>query len=285
MPSAPTSSRPELQRTSTWPPTIRVVTDGPNAHKPPVGTQSAASKAKPTPSYFEDDVEDHPEDHFLSPMYEYDDWADDSDDDGEEIEWDAGITDFALFDSDRRRAQEEHDSLPSKWKGFRSEQQAALERAVHRSRAQSAPETTRPPLPMDAVPGLTPDSSPNLKDDLDVESFHGQSSARPVVPSYLTITVTPPDDDDDADVEDSIESDEDLPLSFYINRANRRRQERRKLERPGLRSSRTLSGKVHVWQRPDWHIYKIGEDPDAERKAEICAAKNPCDGEAERGRR
>lgn len=45
------------------------------------------------------DLDNHPDQHFLTPieMYDAEDWASDSEDE-EDIEWDAGITDFALFD-------------------------------------------------------------------------------------------------------------------------------------------------------------------------------------------
>lgn len=216
---------------------------------------SAVTQSKPTQIPFENELEDHPEDHFLSPMYEYENW-DSDDDDGEDVEWNAGITDFALFDTDRRRAQEEHEQLPSRWEGFLSTQQSALQRAMERTRAASAPDTTRPPLPFNDVPGLTPDGSPNLCDDQDVESCHGRAKSMPPVPSYLTVTLTPPPEE-----ERMIDDDDDLPLSFYAKHAKERKQTRRKLERPGLRHTRTMSGKVHVWRRPSWHIYTVGEEP------------------------
>ncbi|KAF2764226.1 hypothetical protein EJ03DRAFT_355964 [Teratosphaeria nubilosa] len=248
---------------------------------------SAASRSKPVFDHFQDDLddlEDHPEDYYLSPVMGYDDWADDSDDEGEEVEWNAGITDFALFDSDRRRAQEEHDSLPSKWDDFMTSQESAFRRSERRIRSYSMPDTTKPPLPVEVedVPDLTPDHSPSLRDDMDVDSFHGPSAPRPVVPSYLTITVSPPEGDQGS----SSESDENLPLSFFIKRSAQRKQERRKLERPGLQYSRTLSGKVHVWRRPSWYLYPVGEDAEAERRAENgVSKKGPSDPAAERSRR
>ena len=112
------------KRSLTWPQTLHVASgEPPRIHK--------ADNA-PTPSLFEEDLESNPENHFLSTvqMYEYDDWADDSDSDAEEVEWDAGITDFALFDDERRRAKESNKPLPSKWSGMLSQHTAALERAV-----------------------------------------------------------------------------------------------------------------------------------------------------------
>ena len=98
---------------------------------------SVHSKSQRDLQLFEDQLDQHPEEHFLSPvsMYEYDDWASDSDDDDDDdVEWDAGITDFALFDRDRRRARDEGQALPEKWETFYESQASALGRAVERSR-------------------------------------------------------------------------------------------------------------------------------------------------------
>lgn len=271
MPSTATPSVPrrEPERSITWPPTIRIVTedDHPKGHKTAPASISATPQHEFTHGAFEDDLDNHPEDHFLSPiqMYEYEDWAEDSDSDAEEVEWDAGITDFALFDSDRRRAQQTSEPLPSRWNDMLSQQASALQRAVERKRGDSEPNrVNRPLLSEYDVPSLTPDSSPNLRDDLDVESYHGQDAPRPSVPNYLTITITPPEDDDP-----DRELDDDSPLSFYVTRKQMRTQPNRRLERPGLRHSRTMSGQVHSWRRPSYNMYTVGEDAEAERKAEL----------------
>lgn len=268
MPSPTPASRSVPERSLTWPPQEAKEYKGMQGHP------STTPQIKITPDTVEDDFEDalerHPEDHFLSPiqMYEYEDfWDDDSDDDGEEVEWDAGITDFALFDNDRRRAQETNEPLPNKWSHMLSEQESALQRAVKRNRAESDPEPVNRPFlaAEDDVPSLTPDTSPNLRDDLDVESFYGQNSPRPSVPHYLTVTITPPENDDDR----MINEEDDLPLSFYVSRNHMGSQTSRKLQRPGLRHSRTMSGRSHSWQRPGFNIYTVGEDPEAERTAEL----------------
>ncbi|KAK5123744.1 hypothetical protein LTR85_002380 [Meristemomyces frigidus] len=277
MQSAPASQRPDLVRTSTWPPTIRAVSAVSATHdEGDSGPVSAMTES--TPSLFEEHPQDHPEDHFLSPMYEHEDWDDDSDDDGEEVEWDAGITDFALFDDDKRRTQEGQDRLSSRWEHFMSTQQLALRRAAERARSNSTPDTTRPPLPFDQMPSLTPDSSPNLHDDLDAEPHQQLSSSRSGQSGYLTITLTPPPED-----ERTINDDDDLPLSLYVQRVKEYRKANRKLERPGLRHSRNMSGKAHVWRRPSWHIYSVGEEPDAERRAELGMVRPVEDDEVGRG--
>ena len=254
--------RPEPERSLTWPPALHVATDqASNIHKGDLTPLSPVPYSDNTYGFFEQDLNDNPEYHFLSPiqMYEYEDWAEDSDSDAEEVEWDAGITDFALFDDDRRRAQENNRPLPSKWNGMLAQQTSALQRAVARNRADSDPYplSATQPSSDDEVPNLTPDVSPDLRDDLDVESYHGQSVSRPSVPNYLTITVTPPEGDDD--------DDEDLPLSYYAAR-KQHRPPNRKLDRPGLRHSRTMSGRAHTWTRPS--MLTVGEDSEAEERAE-----------------
>lgn len=226
--------------------------------------------------YFETDIDLHPEDHFLSPImpYEYEDWADDTDDDddeGGEMDWDAGITDFALFSDDRRRAQESEEKIPKKWETVVSSQATAMQRAVQRHRAGAE----RTLLSAEDVPALTPDGSPRLSDDLEIDTFRGPLPFRPRIskPNPVTITLTPPQEDDyrdaqtfsedeaeDEDDEDDEDEDE-LPLSVLLEKARLRR---RKLERPGLKHSRTLSGKVHVWRRPSWGIYPVGEEREEE---------------------
>lgn len=257
--------RPEPERSLTWPHTLLFPATG-DAPKPKSKRTVIDKRIHGDPSYgfFEEDLENHPEYHFLSPikMYEYEYWAVDSDEDGEEVEWDAGITDFALFDDDRRRAQESNQPLPSKWSGMLEQQTSALQRAVQRNRANSDPYPVTGTLSTsdDEPPSLTPDVSPDLRDDLDVESYHGQTVSRSSVPNYLTITVTPPNDEGNDNGED-----DDLPLSFFVAR-KRATSPNRKLQRPGLRHSRTMSGRAHTWVRPSMHT--VGEDAKGEERAE-----------------
>lgn len=271
-----------MQRTYSWPPAVRVTTTatdigGASAPKPRSGSMSATTPSKSTYDQFEDDLEDHPEEYFLTPTYEYEDWAED-DEAGEEIEWNAGITDFALFDNDRRRAQETHEQLPSRWDGFMTGQASALQRAAQRTRTQSTSELKAAPLFAEDIPELTPDNSPRLGNDLDVESFNGQRATRSSVPSHLIVVVTPPEEDDDGNAVGDDE-DEDSPLSFYVERATKRIEAQRKVQRPGLRYSRTMSGKVHTWRRPSWRIYPVGEDTEAEERAELGAeSEDKCRG-------
>ncbi|CAK4030341.1 Hypothetical predicted protein [Lecanosticta acicola] len=259
-------------------------TDFEMVHKTQPAPPTAPLNTKPVYDPFEDELNKHPEDHFLSPvqMYEYEDWAEDSDDDAEEVEWDAGITDFALFESDRRRAQERHEDIPGRWDGLLASQASALQRVVERNRADSSPQRRWTPL-LEDLPGLTPDSSPDLRGDFDIHAHcapRQQQRTTPrqtnnSVPNYLTIRVTPPPEDssdydsDDFDDDEDSEDDSDIPVSFLVERARERRRQARKLERPGLRYSRTMSGKVHVWRRPSAQIYSVGEDVEAEKRAEM----------------
>ena len=268
--------RPEPERRVTWPPTMHAAqTPGSVFYKGGSATPSIVHHGDRSYGLFEEDLESNPEYHFLSPiqMYEYEDWAEESDSDAEEVEWDAGITDFALFDDDRRRAQESNRPLPSKWTGMLAQQTSALQRAVARRRSDSDPHPLNRSQPTsdDEMPNLTPDVSPDLRDDLDVESYHGQTTSRPSVPNYLTITITPPEDDESAD--------DDLPLSFYMAR-KQAHSPNRKIERPGLRHSRTMSGRVHTWTRPS--MFTVGEDFEAEERAE--RGGDGDDGEEIRGR-
>jgi len=249
-----------LSRTSSWPPaTVHLATHDSVSSKSDV--EAMDPKKPAVDGYFNEDMEDHPEDHFLSPVYEYEDWASDSEADDDEVEWDAGITDFALFDDDRRS---DGDSLDSKWAGFMANQQAALQRSAERNRVATSLDTTRPPLPVEEMPGLTPDSSPSLRDDLDAETFDEPHLPASQGPEYLTITLTPPSPE-----EQSISEDDELPLFFDAKRTIGKRNAPRKPQRPGLRHFRTLSGKLHSWRRPSWALYSVGENPDAERKAEM----------------
>ncbi len=279
--------RQDLERSLGWPSSLHAAgaqpSDALKGQNEPRSTISLSTK--PTHDTFEEDLENNPENHFLSPiqMYEYEDWAEDSDSE-DEVEWDAGIMDFALFDEDRRKAQEGDAPLPSKWSDMLAKQNDALQRAVKRSRDDSNSEdhVMIPAQTSDnELPNLTPDTSPDLRDDLDVESFHGQTSLRPSIPNYLTIPVEPSDKQSGEVVEET----KDLPLSTYV--AKQQQQQRatgdRKLQRPGMRYARTLSGRVHTWRRPSWNIYPVGEDAEAENRAEQEAEE--VDGNDQRGRR
>ena len=283
----------DRQRAATWPPTIRrVAAMSPitkdNLH--PVTEESLSPPPSPRlkpilPLDMEAsdlDLNDNPSSHFLSPMYDYEDRASDSDG-GEDFEWDAGITDFSLFDDDRLQAEERNEALPSRWEHFMSSQTDALQRTKQRSQSL---DTTRPPLPMSVdeeleMPGLTPDGSPNLGDDLEEEeSDSPNSSSLPMpipTPKYLTIEVSP-----SSPTDRSISEDEDLPLSFFYRRPKQSPQQaKKKLHRPGLSHRRTLSGKLHAWRSPSWHIHSVHEDVEAEMEAELLAER----GQDVRGRR
>ncbi len=260
----------EPRRSLTWPsPTLQASSQRGEVGNKDQALSSSTATDSTTASRgtFEDELDKDPQNHFLSPIqrYEYEDWSDD-DSDGEEVEWDAGITDFALFDSDRRRAQDSNEPLPSKWANMLAHQASALQRAVQRGEQHTTSDSNgQPPLTSDNdVPSLTPDASPDLRDDLDVESYHGQNCARPVVPNYLTVVVSPPDGDDEA----AAEEDEDLPLSTYFAQNKRPKKAVWKVERPGLRHARTMSGHTHSWTRPGRDMYTVGEDAEAEARAE-----------------
>lgn len=283
MQPSPPARRRELERSLSWPPRL----DAAAAVQKGVPEPHSASTTTITlhGNTYEDDLDSDPQNHFLSPiqMYEYEDWADDSDSDGEEVEWDAGITDFALFDNDRQQAQEGNKLLPSKWADLLARQASALERAVQRNRQDSTPDPVNRPLPWSEseVPHLTPDTSPDLRDDLDVESYHGQSIPRPAVPNYLTVAVSPPDDDSTA----LVEEDGDLPHSTKLFRGqqlSKHAHPPQRLQRPGMRHTRTMSGHIHAWRRPDRQIYTLGEDSEGENRAE---REGPGDNGDERGRR
>lgn len=222
-------------------------------------------------NYFEEELNKAPEDHFLSPiqMHEYEDWDSDSDG-GEEVEWDAGITDFALFNSDRHRAQERHENvLPDRWDQLLANQASALQRAAQRNRADSDPS-------LDELPQLTPDNSPSMRDGFDLDRHFATFGHKPQAPKPNFLEFRPTrttkhdvdDASDDSDFDSEDDEDADLPLSLIIQRAKERQRAARAFERPGLRFSRTLSGKQHVWRRPSHEIHTLNEDVAAERKAE-----------------
>ena len=351
---------PELRRPATWPPATKdnktdYISASPlkKIHNEQIFAIPPTTHLKPIlPSDMADDdsLSDHPEDLndtcnpedlFLSPMHPYEDWNSDTDSDsGSEIEWDAGITDFALFDDDRRRAEKEGSALPTRWDSFMDSQHEALDRAAQRSlRSSSMPDITKPPLPMqliqeeeeeggsdDGTPGLTPDTSPNLPDDMEVEDPaaasggknllppRSQSEPHLIMPKYHTIELLPP-----SDADRTIQDDEDLPLTFSYRRTTNPaptpdaihtptkklphprpnflaenspsqhhfpRDAKGRLQRPpGLLGTgrRTLSGKLHVWRRPGWGIFSVGEDVEGERRAEEEGGRDG-DGDLEGGR-
>ncbi|EME45747.1 hypothetical protein DOTSEDRAFT_44004 [Dothistroma septosporum NZE10] len=297
------SASAALGRSATWPPTSAETNaatspmgNGTRVHisQPTTPTMAPLKQSKPV-DLFEYELSEHPENHFLSPvqMFEYEDWAEGSDDeDAGEIDWDAGITDFALFDDDRRRAQQGQ-AMPDRWNSLLRNQASALERAVDRNRATPDPSRRGAWTPLvDDLPQLTPDSSPNLKDEFDIHAHCKQNaSRRQAIPGYL-LEATPADEETDEDEEDDDDSDDsdddDLPVAYLVERARERRRQARQLERPGLRFSRTMSGKHHVWRRPSSQMYTLSESPEAERKAEMLYVIQSGGTEvqdAERGRR
>lgn len=213
---------------------------------------------------FEDHLNQYPGAHFLSParVYgdEYDDWSSDSDDDAEDFEWNAGVTDFALFDSDRRRAKATGQALPERWNDLLQSQASALDRSVDRIRVDEEVEKDKDEL----MPDLTPDVSPHLVDNLGAKTSSSQAAPSAIVPSYLRSR------DDDAQDSESAVIDDDLTIAFFPPPERRRPRPRPAPVRPGLsRGSRTLSGKLHSWQRPGLDLSSVKEDPSAEHNAEL----------------
>lgn len=188
----------------------------------------------------EERLDKDPGSYFLSPIDEEDE------DDGEEIEWDAGIDDFALYAEERSTGF--MNKPKDKWHRLEDSQQQALERALARAQADSAPVTQSKPPAADEIPGLTPDHSPRLQDNLEMPD------PMPKRPHYVTVIVTPPDEDDEED---------DAPL--FMRSYNTVRVKHR-VPRPGLRHTRTLSGKHHSWSRPSFHLYTVEDQPEEEEK-------------------
>lgn len=237
-----TSTRPEPTRSATWP-----------ADKMQQPSQ-ASNTASPDTQAFNDDLEQHPERHFLSPMTAEDcyGWDSDDSDDDDDGEWNARITDFSLFSADRKRAIETGQPLDGKWDDFVSNQTEAFERSVARVREQERSED---------VPALTPDLSPDLRDDLE-DGDEGEMDRRRMVmpqiqvPNYLTVEVKP------GAGQIVLGPDDDLPLTLAAFARERR------VQRPGLRHARTLSGKRHAWRRPGEDMFTVGEDVYGEEEAE-----------------
>lgn len=252
-----------------------------------------SSPATTTPSHFEEDIDDNPHSHFLSPVHMYESW-DDSDDDSDDgsFEFDAGITDFALFNDDYKRAKERNLPLSDKWNDFVEGQAQCLDRAVARTKAErttnstgtyySGSSFTQP----EVVPSLTPDTSPRLADDLDYDSAEDTTSAPPyhtkiVTPESTRPASTPIDIParskqtlgslSESAIEDDEFEDPAAPaflLYRHSQRADKRRQPAKPQPapmRPGLSAgSRTLSGKLHVWRRPSWDLFSVDEERDEE---------------------
>ena len=222
--------------------------------------------ATQTNDTFRNDLDDYPDHYFLSPIAadEYEDWSSDSEDDGEGIEWSAGITDFALFRQDRRVANASKESPTlDRWKALLENQSFALQRSLQR--VQATAESRRvlePLLEADDTPGLTPDASPCLRDDLDDCPDEMRSSGGAGIPNYLTIIVTPPGEDHRKDQESKVLAS--VARKQAWNLAKRQR------ERPGLAHTRTLSGHLHSWRSPSWYVYTVSEEVDAEEREDLC---------------
>jgi hypothetical protein len=251
------------------------------------------SSVTTSPSRYEEDIDDNPHSHFLSPVHMYESW-DDSDDDSDDgsFEFDAGITDFALFNDDYKRAKELDLPLSDKWNDFVEGQAECLDRAVARTRAERSSNPTGPYYSgssfsqHEVVPSLTPDTSPRLTDDLDYDSSEDTTATQPYQTKIVTpeITLSPSSPIDiparskqtlgslsESAIEDDEFEDPAAPaflLYRHSQRADKRRQPAKPQPapmRPGLSAgSRTLSGKLHVWRRPSWDLFSVDEQRDKE---------------------
>lgn len=247
------SSIMHLQRRATWP-SARKTSSSQDISKPESPLAHSTLVLSNNDTLFEADLNKNPDAHFITQSesmeyrYQYnwsDDDSDDDDDDDQDFQWNAGITDFALFDNDRRAAQEAHQQLPTRWNDMLLSQSDALQRAAQRTQSN------------DFIPALTPDTSPHLADDMEPDTVP--------VPNYLTITLAPP-----TGHTKQFNDDDELPLQLLNPHATLVKSTRNfLLQRPGLRHTRTLSGKAHSWRRPGWELYSVGEDVDAERRAEL----------------
>jgi len=259
-------------------------------------------------SRYEEDIDDNPHSHFLSPVHMYESW-DDSDDDSDDgsFEFDAGITDFALFNDDYKRAKELNLPLSDKWNDFVEGQADALDRAVARTRAERNSHPAGPyysgssPSQHDSLPSLTPDTSPRLADDLDYDS--AEDAATPTQ-SYHTKIVTPESTRSpsapidipsrskqtlgtlsESAIEDDDFEDPAAP-AFLLYRHSQRTDKRRQPAkpqpapmRPGLSAgSRTLSGKLHVWRRPSWDLFSVDEEREEEEAMQDASGSRTMDG-------
>jgi hypothetical protein len=270
-------------------------------HEPKLPDHFSANPNSAT-TLFEEDLDNNPHSHFLSPVHMYESWDDSDDDDDDDCQFDAGITDFALFSDDYNRAKEQDIPLSSKW----------YDRAVARTRAELA---DRPISPFDsdstsaqhdAVPSLTPDTSPRLADDLEFDSADESTTGIASVSlPYRTKIVTPADLPDrpasapidiprsrfslgtlsESAVEDEEFADPAAPaflLYRHSQRPDRRRNSARPAPppmRPGMSAgNRTLSGKLHVWRRPSWDLHVVYEEREEEMAQDDSRGRGRGDG-------
>ncbi|OQN98520.1 hypothetical protein B0A48_15781 [Cryoendolithus antarcticus] len=223
-----------------------------------------------------DEIDLDPQSHFLSPMASYEYWSDDDEDDDDGPDWDAGIIDFGLFYEDHKKANV---PLPSKWNGLLADQAQLYQQNVKQSSTAVEPEFLARSGSGDSLPGLTPDASPQVKDDMDYDS-DGDGLVMPTRRNtpVFNLIITPPEEDLEAALADAApgnETDEEdyLPLSFFVKRGQAQRRAAAQYEiaasstpavqlrlvRPGLKSDRTLSGKRHSWVKPGRGLYSIRE--------------------------
>jgi len=270
-------------------------------HKPKLPTHFSTNPA----TRFEEDLDNNPHSHFLSPVHMYESWDDSDDDDDDDCQFDAGIMDFALFNDDYKRAKEEDAPLSAKWNDLIAEQAEAYDRAVARTRAEV---TDRPTGSSsfnqhDAVPSLTPDTSPRLVDDLDFDSAEESTSTLSL--PYRTKIVTPEDLPhrpasapidiprsrfnlpllSESAIEEEDFADPAAP-AFLLYRHSQRLDRRRNTGRPapppmrpGMSAgNRTLSGKLHVWKRPSWDLYSVWEEREEEAAQDDSRGRSRSDG-------
>jgi hypothetical protein len=280
-------------------------------HEPKLPDHFSANP-NPATTLFEEDLDNNPHSHFLSPVHMYESWDDSDDDDDDDCQFDAGITDFALFSDDYNRAKEQDIPLSSKWNDLIADQAEAYDRAVARTRAELA---DRPISPFDsdstsaqhdAVPSLTPDTSPRLADDLEFDSADESTTGIASISlPYRTKIVTPADLPDrpasapidiprsrfslgtlsESAVEDEEFADPAAPaflLYRHSQRPDRRRNSARPARppmRPGMSAgNRTLSGKLHVWRRPSWDLHVVYEEREEEMAQDDSRGRGRGDG-------
>lgn len=258
-------------------------------------------------SRYEEDIDDNPHSHFLSPVHMYESW-DDSDDDSDDgsFEFDAGITDFALFNDDYKRAKELNLPLSDKWNDFVEGQAEALDRAVARTRSERNEHAAGQFSPgwsfsqPEGLPSLTPDTSPRLADDLDYDSAEdvitptGSYHTKIVTPESARSPSAPIDIParsralgtlSESAIEDDDFEDPAAP-AFLLYRHSQRTDKRRQPAkpqpapmRPGLSAgSRTLSGKLHVWRRPSWDLFSVDEEREEEEALQDESGSRTMDG-------
>lgn len=208
----------------------------------------------------EDELDHDPGSYFLSPASDEYDFDEDSDD-GDAVEWNAGIDDFALYTEETKTGSE--GKSRERWQRLERSQHEALQRALARAQADPASTTETKPPAADDVPSLTPDHSPRLSDNMEMGN---------PVRGYITVIVTPPEEDQ-RDYDD-----------LLFMRSTHPKPTKHAVERPGLRYTRTLSGKRHSWTPPDWDLYTVVDEPEAEELAESVNSQTNglnSDGEAE----